>query len=250
MRALVLLLLSALPCLAQTFPSPGPGTVNSHGASCVSGIPNWTHTQATVSNTFNGNTISLTVTLANNPGTGHTVILGVLDAGSASSNTTTTFTAKDGNNNAYTVTPNSPSHALVANAGEAGIAYLLSAPSNANQTITVTWAVTIGNPTLYIDEFTDSNNCSRAFDTDAVGSSSSGLSSITIPSITPAQANELFYSLGTPQLTISSVNSPWVGTISAHQDGSGYVLNRSTVLAVNMTMSGASDFDSIEAAIK
>lgn len=243
MRAVILLLLSAIPCLGQTYPSPGPGTVGDHsGGTCGSG-PNWSHTQATAVATTLSTVTSLSVVLTNNPGTGHTVYIGVSDAAAASR----TFTVKDGNNNAYTVTASSPSNVNFSTAGEAGIAYLLSAPANASKTITVTWSAAITAASVYADEFTDSNNCSRSFDVDAVAH---GSGTVNAPSITPVQANELFYSVGTGSANITAVNAPWTGTISANGDATGYALNRSTALALNMSHPGGSNFDSIEAAIK
>jgi hypothetical protein len=243
MRALVLLLLSALPCLAQTYPSPGPGTVNNHsGGTCGSG-PSWSHTQATAVAT-GGAVTSLNVVLTNNPATGHTVYIGVVDAASVSR----TFTVKDANNNAYTVTPSSPNNSRLANAGEVGIAYLLSAPANASKTITVTWSGVLIGANVYADEFTDANSCTRSFDTDAVANA--GIGSPNAPSITPGQANELFYSVVSGQDNMTVVNAPWTGTISASGDAAGYILNRSTAAAVNYTQNSSTNWVSIEAAIK
>lgn len=76
-------------------------------------------------------TTSLSVTLPANPTAGNPVIV-VL----GSSVAITSVSVKDQNNNVYTITPNSPQ---TTGTKQIYLAYLLSAPSNANKVINATW---------------------------------------------------------------------------------------------------------------
>src|SRR6266404_4114787 len=128
------------------------------------------HIQSAATGT-NGAGTTRIATFANNPAPGNVVAVGVeffLAAG------TTTFTVKDGNNNVYTVTPNSPSALNNQDSGQSGQARLLIAPANADKNITVTFGTDLGaggGGYIWAEEFSYVGIASFDSDASAHGSS-------------------------------------------------------------------------------
>lgn len=174
--------------------------------------------------------------MAANPTAGDLVCIAILPQ----QNTLLSLTVKDGNNNSYQVTPNSP--ASQSGAGWVYLAYLLTAPANANKTITCSWThgVTLQ---IFADEFTPSGPV--VFDKDIAGVGTTG-TTVNSPSINPAYAGSLLYSAAITVNSMSSANSPWTAStaVSSTDFSNGfaasYDLSASANTAVNYTQtSGA-----------
>jgi hypothetical protein len=147
-------------------------------------------------------------------------------------------------NNSYTITPNSPSSANDGTAGSCWLAYLLSAPSNANPTITATFSAnSVGTLDIWAEEFSVTGG-SQTFDKDVIGSGTSG-TTINTPSITPTNANSLLFSGASVENQISAPAAGatlgvWTGSaggISASGNQAEYDLSASGATAVQYTQS-------------
>ena len=188
-----------------------------------------------------GNSVTtVQVVLGANPTLGNIVCIGFGTSAAVSS-----LVIKDSNGNTYTVTPNSPENSA---GGLVYLAYLLSAPANANKTITATWTTSVF-ASIWADEFSVSGG-TAAFDKDAKGTGSG--TTVNLPSITPAGAGELLYScMGNSGSTITaptaggaSTNGVWTGAaggISTNGQGGDaeYDLNASAATPVNYTQTSA-----------
>lgn len=144
----------------------------------------------------NTNVNTISAVLPNNPALGSIVCVAWI-AATSGGGSPGTLTIKDGNSNSYTLTPSS---VLTATGTQAGnyyaLAYILSAPSNANATIQASWSSTAGQASLWVDEFGLASG-SAFFDKDSAlaNGTATGTSMNTSPSITPAASGELFYAL-------------------------------------------------------
>jgi hypothetical protein len=183
-----------------------------------------------------GNVTSASVTLSSAPGTGHLVCVAVVPETAI-----TSMTAKDGNSNAYTVTPNSPS-TNVSGAGQVWLAYLLSAPASASATITASWTTATASVSVFAAEFSYSGTAS--FDTDVAAYSTTSSTTINTPSITGAAVGELLFSAAAAGGTISapangSTLGSWTGAGPiAAGDQAEYILSSSgSATAVDYTQS-------------
>lgn len=204
----------------------------------------FSHVQGALAN-GSGTVSTLSVSLGSNPTPGDLVCVGISLANQ--STYASSMTVKDGNGNAYTVTPSSP--AFFSAAGfycQIWLAYLVNAPSNANATITVSWT-TASYAHIWAEEFSGGT---ATFDKDATANSSTGSAyTLNLPSITPTNAGELLYSTVNP---LGSVTAPaagatlgaWTGAaggISSSGPASEYDLSASSATAVDYTDNTSGD---------
>lgn len=190
--------------------------------------------------------ISTSVTLANNPKAGDLVVCAVsfID----STGTTTISSAKDSNNNSYTVSPHSPS--AYSTYGEEFGFYLINAPANASKTITVTFAHSFESSFLYCDEFSGSGTVT--LDTDTTGTGTGGI--INTPSITPSGVGELAYAGCASNQSNNFENGPWTfagGATGIQGYGlAGFVLSISTAIAPSFLLNGSYDWSCVSMLFK
>ena len=223
------------------------------------GVSLWTHVgTATPVDVNSGTTCVVTVSPA--LVAGETIWVGVTSYnGTATPSAISTI--NDGNGNSFTITPHSPSVADATDAGASSLAYMLSAPTNINSTITVTFASSLSgaDAACFADSFQVASGYTPTFDTDAAGSGSSA--AISTPSIAPATSNELLYSVAAPGNSIQSAGGIWVlppnaivypGTPETPADGTAaaYATNVSSALAVSMAENVTAEYDSMEGAIE
>jgi len=203
MRSRLLVLACAVLGSAQ-IPFPGPGRAPVSGGG---GLP--LHVQGTASASFTSTTTPST-TLGSDPASGNIVICAVIQYAT----NTTLNTVTDGNSNAYTISPSSPSPIqTTGGAGRVWIAYLLSAPGNAEKNITATFASANGAVGVLCDEFTP-GSLTKTFDTDYSGIDNNW----STATITPAGAGELLYAATAVQ---SAVTSPGAGATQGIWTGAG-----------------------------
>ena len=171
----------------------------------------WTHVQGSSAASASQGT-SLTLTLPTNPGAGNNVVVAV-EFGSSSS--VSGVTVADGSGNSYQMSPSSPF--LLpggSNASSIYLFYLLNAPSNASQTLTVNWTTAAG-AAAWADEFSSSTG-TATFDVDLGATNTFSGTAINFPYLTPAGSNELLYAVGFPASSLSAPAAgasagPWVG---------------------------------------
>ena len=108
------------------------------------------------------------------------------------------------------MTPHSPSETYASLSGEASLAHLLSAPSNINATITITFSSSVTDAACFADSFQVANGYTPVFDSDAAGGSGSNTTTVNTPTITPTTSNELFYAAVEPGPAITAVGNSWV----------------------------------------
>lgn len=143
---------------------------------------------------------------------------------------------KDGANNNFTVTPNSPA-SFVSGIGMFWLAYMISAPGGST-TITGTVGST-ANLQINAICFTVSGG-SAVFDKDVAKGSGTG--NVATPTITPTNANSLLYGfVGTAGGTTNGGLGSWTfgQTDATTQNADEYQLSASTAQAMSMTNSGA-----------
>lgn len=230
------------PGSPQTVPLTGTG-----------GTILWTYVEGTTAPGKCSSAASCSIVLPAAPATGQTVwvAFGMYNNGSGA----TLSSVKDCNNNSYTLTTQSPSP-LVANAGQGWLAYLLSAPSNACATITVTFTGTIaqiGIPGADVAQV--ASGYTPTFDHDAINAGTETGTAINTPTFTPAVAQEFVETEVEPVSAITSpVGSPWTTdtifepTIGAPYGwANGYVINQTAQLASgpNMTDNASGGWSSI-----
>lgn len=201
----------------------------------------FTHVQG---NSVNQTSAVLTfnLVLANNPAQGNLVCVALMISNAG----ITSLTCVDGNGNAYTQSPNSPSF-LLGGAAEVYLFYLLKAPANASKTITFTWATTTTAPQAWADEFSINTAGSIVFDKDIVSPSAQGPNgTINTPTITPTNANSLLYAAAATTGTITAPTAgamlgSWTGSGGAIQNGNmaEYDLSASSGTAVQFTQSSS-----------
>jgi hypothetical protein len=200
----------------------------------------WTHIQG--SSAANASSVtSLTVTLPNNPGAGHDVVLGVeFDAGPVS---VSGVSVQDENGNSYVASAHSP-FVVTSNHASLYLFYLLNAPSNASKTININWTTGV-DTVAWADEFSASTGTS-AFDTDTGATNTFSGTAINLPTITPTSSNELLYALALPAAVTAPAAGasagPWIGAAggidTTATDGMAeYDLGASATTAPNFTNS-------------
>lgn len=197
----------------------------------------------------NGTTgTSVICTLTNNPASGSVVAVSFFWFDGVNNNAGT-VTVQDGNANSYTVTPNSPSNSRPTTAGVVYLARLI-AGGTAEKTITVSYTQSSVLKSCSVDEFTVASG-TAAFDQDAAGTGTTG-PTINTPTVTVTGSNELTYSAGVSDHTITSVDSPWTQIFAngaAFAEAAGYILSRTGNVAVAMTenssLAGASGWDTM-----
>jgi hypothetical protein len=124
---------------------------------------------------------SFTITLGCTPTAGDLVPLIVNTGGTA-----TSLTAKDSNNNSFTLTPHSP--AVNVSSGKSWALYLLPAPANATSSITVSWTGTdVGAGWAEVISITGG---AAGFDNDATTSTTGSGNTLNSSSTTPAGSDE------------------------------------------------------------
>jgi hypothetical protein len=163
------------------------------------------------------------------------------------------ITVKDSNNNSYTQSPNSPS-TFLSGSGQVWLFYLV-APSNATNSITVSWTGTGGG--IWIDDFTVSGG-SAVFDADLGGETAVGTTPVNTPSLTPAGTGELLYSGMTAggSLTAPAAGATlgnWTGATGGLQLNNGAEYDLSSVSGANpvdYTQSGGPGWSGMVMAFK
>lgn len=216
------------------------------------GEPTFTEVQGNFGSIASSGT-TVAVTLTSNPATGDAVACAVI--GFPTSLTISSIT--DGNSNAYTVTPNSPSTAQGGSARIIWLAYLLNAPSNANKTITATFSGSITFASVIrCDQFHRSSG-TWTFDTDVVGSGTSA-PPVNTPSITPSVSGELLYAGLTiaNAADVTGVGGSWTQSAGGIDSSNKFHLTEyilsaaSGATAANFTLSGTANWNSMAMALK
>jgi len=198
----------------------------------------WTEIQGISFNAGTGTTQTHSVT--STPTTGNVGIVAAYSGGIAQCTFTT---VKDSNSNSYTISPNSPSGYLTGN-GNFLLAYVLSEPSNATSSITVTVSPSC-NFGWFFEEFHRSTG-SATLDTDAASLDTTHASPINTPTLTPAQAKELLLACA---LGSASIQHPvagvalgvWTGAAAGIATGAGceFILGgTASATAVNFQTGG------------
>jgi RHS repeat-associated protein len=171
--------------------------------------------------------------------------------GNSGGTPSTITSVKDAAGNSFTISPNSPNTAYYSSGtGGTALAYMLSAPSNITNPITITFASSTHVASCFADSFQVASGYTAVFDSDAQGSAATG--NANAPSITPS-ATDVFYSAVNPDNNVTSVNSPWNmagGGITSGGVAAGWDTNVTSALAVNMTVSPSGPWNSMEGAIK
>lgn len=194
-----------------------------------------------------GTTTSLTITLGAAPKAGNLVCIGLTSGVGIS-----VITVVDGNGNAYIQTPNSPSTAF-GSSGQTALFYLLSAPSNASATITVTW-VTTASVHVWADEFSVSGGV-PIFDKDVVGFGAppaAPIANVNTPVISPTYSGSLLYAVASVSQTVTApaANATlgvWTGSGGAITAGdmAEYDLNANGPTAVNFNTNAITNWASM-----
>jgi len=205
------------PVTVDMIPPPlNPGTLKLlavlSGGTVGAGLSTGTfaHVQGNVGNS--NNSASVSVQLPAVPKAGNLVCVAILaDQGGPTAGVL--ISVKDANGNVYQVTPNSPS---ASSGAYTWMAYLLSAPTNASQSIIATFSLVTTTAQIYGEEFSISAG-TQVFDTDATGTGTG--TTVNTPAITPANAGELIYGACSPGGSIFNANAPW--TPSAGGVGGG-----------------------------
>ena len=133
---------------------------------------------------YKSSSSSDTVMLSANPTLGDLVCVGITTLSSA----ITSVKVEDSHNNSYTITPNSPS-ALQSGAGQVWMAYLPSAPSNATNTITISYTGS-ASVAAWADEFSGGP---FSFDKDVSAVNGNAGTTVNTPTLTPKVSGELLY---------------------------------------------------------
>lgn len=231
MLALIIALLLQLPLTGAGTPLASGGGGGGGGT--------WSHIQSC--HASGGNATNIACVLSANPATGNTVVVefGILLT------TATGVACKDGNNNSYTVSGTIATNSTGPLA-EYG-AYLLSAPANANATITCSWTGSSGFDEIFAGEFKDTGG-TPAFDqvvASPANSTASG-TTINVPSFTPAVAGSLAYCSAFPNNSVTAPISGgtqgiWTGD-NIDNGGAEYSLSTAaSAQTCNMTDSSSGD---------
>ena len=193
------------------------------------------------------NSSSISCTFASNPARGDLVVVGYI-WWNGSVGTEIVNSILDGSGNAYTMA-NATSSAFDSTAGVTYLSYLLNAPSNANNTITVTFAGANGAGnynTIFCDDFSVTGG-TAALDSVAIGSNAS-TASITTPSIGGSYPNELVYGVVAPGQGVASLTGSWSygggGKDVQYSNAAEYQLAVSASTPLGMTANGVGPYDS------
>ena len=189
--------------------------------------------------------LTCVVVLPNDPTPGNivTLVIGFYNIGGGG---TTIATILDGNINSYSVTTNSPSTYNSA-CGQVFLAYLLSAPANANKTITVTFVDTINSAVVWAREFAVTGGA-VSFDSEAEDQTTAGVDNLVdTPTITVTGSSELVIcGLVSENGVGSAPNSPWTGTRDDNTGwGEGYIESQSSNVALNWNGSNGDHYGSM-----
>jgi hypothetical protein len=184
-----------------------------------------------------------------NPTLGNLVVAILLYIDDADT-TVNTLAIKDANNNSFTITPNSPSNARPLTAGLIYMGYILSAPSNADKTITATFANAGIVASLWVMEFSP-NGGTASFSSDITGTGTTG-TALNTPTVSTAGTDTLMIAAALSDHQVSTVDSPWTqvaaGVANQFSEGIGYILSRASNAALAMTQNQSSGWDSMGAA--
>ena len=165
----------------------------------------WTLVTGQVADNGTASSATDTVVLPLNPTAGNTVLVGFIANNGGT--TPVLVSVKDANNNSYTVAPHSPS-TYDSGAGNAYCAYLLSAPANADKTITVTMDAVNVVIATWVAEFHLASG-SASFDNDAIGSGTG--TAVGAPTIPVAQSDDLLFGVVAYASSILTADSPFTG---------------------------------------
>jgi hypothetical protein len=189
-----------------------------------------------------GSSVSCTLTAA--PAAGSAVVVFAVSHGQAA------FAAKDGNSNTFTVTPHSPASAHDATAGSAWLAYYIAGAS-ANPTVTASWGSGLCTAcSITVMSFPVSGG-SASFDTDSIGSGTSG--GVSLPTIASTGSSELLIGACADSGGCGGVNGSWVAAptgLGSFLEGAEYSLAGSTATNVGFAGSGGGNWDAIGLALK
>jgi hypothetical protein len=238
LRILILALLTALPAhaqlLQQVIANSGTTTVGGHTFSAPS---------QRAASTGGAAGTTKTVAFASNPTTGHLVaVMITLETGGGGGGITLSSVV-DGASNSYTLTS-----AFIGTFGHCYGAYLLSAPANANKTLTATFSssVPVNAVDLFAVDVAYTGAGNAVFD-QFQGASPTG-SAVTSPTLTSTVANEFLYSSIDASTSLSATSTPWTsgGANNANNNGDAYVNSSGGGnVAVNYTVTGTGTSDVI-----
>jgi hypothetical protein len=131
-----------------------------------------------------------------------------------------------------------------------GMNLLLNAPSNATATLIATFSAPVNSCTLKVRDYSLAAGYTASVDIDATSFGSSA--AISGPSINPNIASELFLgqgiAAGAPSVT--SVNSPFTGTIDALGGADAFDPSVSASTPLSMTLSSSGSWMSMMVALK
>jgi hypothetical protein len=239
----IITLFTALPAHAQLvqeiIANSGTTTVGGHTFSAPS---QRVGTRGSVGGT------TQTMAFASNPTTGHlVVVLVTLETGGGGGGIALNSVV-DGNSNSYTVTS-----AFIGTFGKCYGAYLVSAPANANKTLTLTFSgsVTINLVDMFAVDVAYTGAGNAVFD-QFQGASPTG-SAVTSPTLTSTVVNEFLYSAIDASTSLSATSTPWTsgGANNANNNGDAYVNNSAGGnVAVNYTVTGTGTSDVIAIGFK
>jgi len=164
----------------------------------------------------------------------------------------TGFGIKDGNNNAYKLTPSSP-FTTTNPAITQYFAYLSPAPSNATAAVTATWTGTSSYYNFWLEEFSVPLGQMAVFDNDITANNTVGATAINTPTITPGGIQgELLYAAVAPSGVVTApvaggTAGVWTGAAGGIVGGNmaEYDLSATTAQAVNYTQNAAVSWNSM-----
>jgi hypothetical protein len=218
-----------------------PQTVPLSGTGVVGGIWSLAHPVATV---VTDTTTTCTANLGSAPSTGD--VMGVAVTGNTGVIGGASLTSvKDSAGNTYTL-----SSANTGSPNPAGwdgsvlwLGYLI-APSGATGTITATFAASVNVCEMWVRDYTLEAGYSAVFDQFVSGYGASA-ASVTTPSITPANSGELLWGAAIVSGSVSSVNSPFSGTITSIADADAYDLSATGATPLSMSLVSAANYISL-----
>ncbi len=195
------------------------------------------HVQGTAVSSTTGAT-TVTLTLAAAPTRGNLVVA-VLQIEPTS---ITGFGIKDGNSNAYTLTPKSPFTTTTPGISQF-FAYLSPAPANATAAVTASWTGTSSFYAFWLEEFSVPLGQMAIFDNDVTANNTTGATAVNTPTVTPSGIQgELLYAAVAPNGVVSApaaggTAGVWTGAAGGIVGGNmaEYDLTATAAQAVNFT---------------
>ncbi len=183
-----------------------------------------------------------TCTFASNPAPGSLIAVGLLFYDGTVS--PPTFTVQDANSNIYTNSPDDSGASSMNDAGWIGQAYRLSAPSNADKAITVTFSKTFVVAAIWCDNFTPPTGKTATSDDTAFAT---GIGTINTPTITVSGYNELVYGTASDSNDVNAVTGAWTQNEGGKNFGnsSEWILDVSANTAVGYAGTAARAYNAL-----